>query len=199
MAAFIEKQEGTTELKRIKDVFTFNEVPSRVFQEPYKYFLYTSFHFFLSKNFFDKVLKKLYPLDNIRFASLDPLPTYHYSSFGEYSIIKLGPLDSFESFISLLDKVPKGGNIADTLLNNSISVCFYPAIENGFAIYAHKDHDIAVVAFNDIDLKGEFTSLINSTFMFDRKAALEIMSMGFENQVLPQDFKESFEMNYPLS
>jgi hypothetical protein len=199
MAAFIKEQEAIAELDQLEKLFTSQEIPGKAFQGLYKYYLYTSFYFFLSEGFFEGVLKKLaYSVDAIRFSSLDPLPTYHYENFDGYSIIKLDRFDDFESLISLLDKIPKGGNIADALLNHSTSVCFYPANEDTFAIYAHRDHDIAIVAFNDFKVKEEFKSFIESRFMFDRTGALEVMSLGFENRVLPPGFKESFEMNYPL-
>lgn len=125
------------------------------------------------------------------FAVTAPEPeTYFYYHFKKYPVFEVTAKDSFKDYESLIWEDP-GDSPADAIETNATVIIIYPNSLN-WVIYADKDFEIGIIAFQNDKTMEKFISIYGEERIFTIEQTLcELLGAN-----IPDDTCNEFLKNY---
>jgi len=197
---FIKNVNEFIKLKKIQEeIFLLDkEIPEQVFQKEFSNYRFEQFDNLMSEEFWATICKlaEWSKDDYVTFAVLSPHPMdYYYKEFGYFNWLELPMNLSGDDYLNILNEGPQNYE-ADSIINNStIITLFSPSKKWG--IWADRDYEINVIAFNDNDLNIDAVLDTKVWLSAENEAVQEWMSYTFRPDFkVPYSISNKLIMNY---
>ncbi|MFB7142940.1 hypothetical protein ACFCYN_25465 [Gottfriedia sp. NPDC056225] len=197
---FIKDVNKFNKLKNIQeDIFLLDkEFPNQVFQKEFSNYRFEQFDNLMSEEFWTTIrrLAEWSKDEYVIFAVLSPHPKdYYYKEFGYFNWLELPINLTGDDYLDILNEGPQNYE-ADAIINNSFIITLFSPSKK-WGIWADRDYEITVIAFNDNDLNIDVVLDTKVWLSAENEVVQEWMSYTFRPDFkVPHSISNKLIMNY---
>ncbi len=194
--------ENTNEfLKKLSEVNSLiiegNTLPNQVFQQKFTKFLIIEFNEIFKKIFFQQINSFVKKINDSRwnFAVLEPKPKNFFKYFKKYPFFEIDYSDSYEDYFLLTRNEPEPSSDEAIIYNMEVAVLYSTSLS--WSIYADRDFELAIIAFQDNETVKSFISECREIRIFTITEAIpELLKVIYVNNIVPEDTRIQLLENY---